>query len=131
MAWNYDNDAFLSIAKSTDSVLEDFFSMQSWEFIRHCFDDIYNEVDTEHEHKRIEFTPKFANIYVNDNKSQMQKHECLKAFITLCDLMMIGANDDHHSVRYEPWWQDFTQTLYLLRCKIEVQEQLLEGSVDV
>ena len=38
--------------------------------------------------------------------------------------MITGANDDHHSVRYEPWWQEFTDVYYQLKCKIQIQEQL-------
>lgn len=129
IAWNYDNDALLSIAKSTDMVLQEFFSMRDWNFVRHCFEDIYQEVDTEYNEKRIEFSNDISYIYVNGKVSEIQKHECLKAFIWLYDLMIIGANDDHHSVRYEPWWQEFTEVFYQLKCKVEIQEQLKEGVI--
>ena len=126
--WNYDNDALLSIAKSTDIVLQEFFSMCDWEFVRHCFEDIYKEVDTSHNEKGIEFSGDTSYIYVNEKVSNIQKHECLKAFVGLYDLMITGANDDHHSVRYEPWWQEFTEVFYLLKCKVEIQEQIKESA---
>jgi len=125
--WNYDNDALLSIAKSTDNVLQEFFSMRDWDFVRNCFEDIYKEADTQYNEKRLEFTDKLAYLYVNDTVSKIEKHECLKAFVRLYDLMVMGANDDHHSVRYEPWWQEFIEVFYQLKCKLEIQEQLKEG----
>jgi len=125
--WNYDNDALLSIAKSSDTVLQDFFSMQDWNFVRHCHNDIYNERDTEHNEKRIEFSGTLSYIYVEEKMSTIQTHECLKVFTQLYDLMVVGANDDHHSVRYEPWWHEFIELCYQLKRKIELQEQLQEG----
>ena len=125
--WNYDNDALLSVAKSTDPVLQKFFSMSNWDFVRHCFEDVYKTVDTQYNEKRIEFSGSLTYLYVDDNLSEIQTHECLKAFVWLYDLMIIGANDDHHSVRYEPWWQEFTEVFYQLKRKLEIQEQLKEA----
>lgn len=122
--WNYDNDANMTIVESSDKVLEDFFVMKDWEFVRHCFHDINKEVEAEYEEKRIDFDDEFVELYVHEEKTRLERTECLKVFFHLYDLMIIGANDDHHSVRYEPWWQEFTEVYYQLKCKIQIQEQL-------
>jgi hypothetical protein len=40
-------------------------------------------------------------------------------------VLIEGANEDHHTVRYETWWQDFIEKFFLLeeRCKIEALQQ--------
>ena len=127
--WNYDNDAMLSIAKSPNDVLQKYFSMKDWDFIRHCFLDMYEETQTEYEEKCIIFNDDTVHILVENRETQMPKIEYFKALSSLYDCMIIGANDDHHSVRYETWWQEFTEIFYQLNRKIEIQEQLMKGSV--
>jgi hypothetical protein len=122
--WNYDIDANLTIVKSPDKVLETFFIMKDWEFVRNCFHDIYKEKEAEYEEKRACFKDDYVKLYVNEEETRMERSEFLKVFLHLYDLMITGANDDHHSVRYEPWWQEFTEVYYQLKCKIEIQEQL-------
>lgn len=122
--WNYDNDANMTIVQSSDKVLEAFFIMQDWEFIRHCFHDIYTENEAEYGEKRVCFNDEFVELHVYEENTKLEKTECLKVFIHLYDLMITGANDDHHSVRYEPWWQEFTEVFYQLKCKIQIHEQI-------
>ena len=129
--WNYNNDTLLTIAKSHDPVLEEFFSMQDWDFVRHCFMDIWEESEAEFGDKRIDFNHGIVNLYVHNNCTSIERAESLRVFLYLYDLMIVGANDDHHSVRYEPWWQEFTEVYYQLRCKIEILEALEEEMVNV
>ncbi|HIC43590.1 MAG TPA: hypothetical protein EYO73_04640 [Sulfurimonas sp.] len=129
LQWNYDISENMTIALSTDPVLEAFFTMKDWDFIRHCFNDLWEENEFEYEEKSVVFEGQYVNLYVNDNKTSLEKEECLRVLSQLYDLMIIGANEDHHNVRYETWWQEFTEVNYKMKCKIEMQDNIYEGSL--
>ncbi|PHR56195.1 MAG: hypothetical protein COA44_08880 [Arcobacter sp.] len=128
LQWNYDTDERMTIAQSPNSVLEAFFSMKDWEFVRHGFNDLWEEIGFELDDKRIEFEGKYVHLYVNENKTSLEKQEYIRIISQLYDLMIIGANEDHHNVRYEMWWQDFTEINYKIKCKIEMEENIQSGS---
>jgi len=121
--WNYDDEAVLSMAHSTDKVLEAFFTMKDWEFIKRCFKDISEEKEVFYENKGLYFESDYVILCVDDEETRLQKHECLKTFSYLYDLMIHGAHDDHHSVRYETWWHEFIEAFYQLQCKIKIEEE--------
>lgn len=125
--WNYDTDNNMTIALSSDNVLEAFFSMKDWDFVRHSFTDAWEEHDFEYEEKRVEFEGQYVHLYVDEKKTSLEKEEYLRVQAHLYDLMIIGANEDHHNVRYEMWWQDFTEVNYKIKCKIEIQESIQGG----
>lgn len=121
--WNYDIDERMTLTQSSDPILEDFFCMKDWEFIRYSFKNIFEETNTEFQGKRVEFEGPQVFLYIGEKVSQLEKSECLRVFYHLYDVMIIGANDDHHSVRYEPWWQEFTEVFYQMKCKIEIENE--------
>ena len=121
--WNYDIDERMTLTQSSEPVLEDFFCMKSWEFIRCSFKNIYEEKNTEFEGKGLEFNGSHVTLYVNEDLTYLGKSECMRIFYHLYDVMIMGANDDHHSVRYEPWWQEFTEVFYQMKCKIEIENE--------
>jgi len=128
--WNDDIDVYMTKVESVDSVLEAFFRIEKWDFIRKIFSSVLLEDTVEYEDKKIVFTDDSVYLHVDEQSTSMQTLECLKVFFHLFDLMIVGANEDHHAIRYEPWWQEFTEVNYQLKYKIEVQAQLYE-EVDI
>jgi len=125
--WNYDIDENMTIALSPDPVLKDFFSMKSWEFVRHSFNEVWEENSFELDEKKVDFEGNYVVLSVDNNQTHLEKEEYLRVLSQLYDLMIIGANEDHHNVRYETWWQDFTEVNYKMKCKIEMQDNTYEG----
>jgi len=122
--WNYDTDERMTLSKSSEPVLQNYFCMRNWDYIRYSFQDVWRENDTGLENRRIEFQKEYVNLYVDEQVSKLEKNEFLKTMYHLYDVMIIGANDDHHSVRYEPWWQEFTEVFYQMKRKIEIENEL-------
>jgi len=127
--WNDDIDSYMTKVESSDKVLAEFFRINDWGFIRHIFLAVVDETGVEYKNKSIAFEKDKVNLYVDGGKTQMDRFEYLQVFFYLFDLVIIGANDDHHGIRYEPWWQEFTEASYQLRCKIEIHNQLYKGAV--
>lgn len=122
--WSDDIDAYMTQVESTDPVLKAFFRIKDWAFIRHIFQAIADESSVEHDERSIVFDQGSVRLYIGDEQTQLEKSECLNVFFYLFDLMIVGANDDHHGVRYEPWWQEFTEVNYQLKYKIDLQSRL-------
>ena len=129
IAWNYDTDNNMTVATSSDKVLEIFFSMKNWDFVRYGFSDIWEERDFEYEEKRVEFNTQDVFLYSEETKTSLDKQEYLRVMAHLYDLMIIGANEDHHNVRYETWWQEFTEVNYKMKCKIEMHDSIQGGDI--
>lgn len=119
ITWNDDIDAYMTKVESPDEILREFFKIKGWDFIRHIYHAVVEEEDIEFENKSIVFDD-MVGLYVDNNVTQLDRYECMNIFFHLFELLIIGANDEHHGVRYEPWWQEFTESSYQLRCKIAV-----------
>ncbi len=118
--WNYDNDANMTVAESDDKVLKAFFSIDDWEFVRHFYRAVLEEADVEYQNRRLDFEKSFVCLGIDDEETIIDKQSCLRSFSRLFDEMIMGANDDHHNIRYEVWWQVFTETNYQLKQKMEL-----------
>jgi len=129
IVWNDDIDSYMTRVESSDKVLAEFFRINDWGFIRHIFYAIVNETGAEYKNRSIVFEKEKVSLQVDAEATQMDRFECLQAFFYLFDLVIIGANDDHHGIRYETWWQEFTEASYQLRFKIEIHKQLYKGAV--
>lgn len=122
--WNDDIDAYMTQVESSDPVLKEFFRIHDWDLIRHIFEAVADESSVEYDKRSIVYEQNCVRLYVGDEQTQLEKAECLNIFFYLFDLMIVGANDDHHGVRYEPWWQEFTEVSYQLKYKIDLQSRL-------
>jgi hypothetical protein len=109
---------------SPDKVFKEFFRIKDWDFIRHVYHAVLEEESVDFENKSIVFEEEMVCVYIDERMSKLHRHECMKIFLHLFDLMIVGANDDHHGIRYEPWWQEFTEATYQLRRKVEVYNDL-------
>ncbi len=124
ISWNDDIDACMTKVESSDKVLEEFFSIYDWDFIRHIFHCVIDENCVEHENKAIIFEDDMVKLCVNETCSQLDKYEFFNVFYHLFDQLIVGANDEHYGIRYETWWQEFTEVSYQLKCKIEMFKKL-------
>ena len=114
--------------ESPNRVLQDFFHIQEWEFVRHVFQAVFDESSIEYQNRGIAFKGDSVILSVDSRETELERSEYMDIFFHLFDLMIVGANDDHHAVRYEPWWQEFTEVSYQLKHKIELRNELqIEG----
>jgi len=119
--WDESIDEYMTLATSQDPVLSSFFSINDWHFIKNIYTAVIDESDVEYLDKSIEFYPE-AVVLGSDHKStQMDKKEFFSVLAYLFDLMIVGANDDHHGVRYEPWWQAYTEANFRLQHKVRLE----------
>jgi hypothetical protein len=119
--WNEGVDKYMTLAKSSQLVLRQFFSISDWQFIKHIYQAVIDESNVQYQEKAIAFNNNTVILSCNEEEVKMEKKEFIKLISHLFDLMIIGANDDHHGVRYEPWWQAFTEVNYRLQHKVELE----------
>ena len=128
ISWNDDIDGCMTKVESPNRVLQDFFHIQEWEFVRHVFQAVFDESSIEYQNRGIAFKGDSVILSVDSRETELERSEYMDIFFHLFDLMIVGANDDHHAVRYEPWWQEFTEVSYQLKHKIELRNELqIEG----
>lgn len=119
--WDDSIDEYITLAKSKDSVLRDFFSINDWQFIKNIYQDIIDESDVEYLEKSIEFYKDKVALVCDGRSAEIDKSVFFKLIAFLFDLMIVGANDDHHGIRYEPWWQGYTEVSYRLQHKVQLE----------
>lgn len=119
--WNEGIDKYMTLAESSNRVIEQFFSINSWEFIKHIYQAVIDESNVQYEEKGIVFYNDTVILYCDEEEAQIEKEEFFKLIASLFDLMIVGANDDHHGIRYEPWWQTFTEVSYRLQHKVQLE----------
>lgn len=125
--WNDGIDVYMTKVECSDRVLRKFFRIHDWDFIRHIFESVIDESYVEYGNKSISFDKERVFLQVDEESSELDRYEFMNIFHHLFDLLIIGANDDHHGVRYEPWWQEFTETSFQLKYKIEFNSKHCEG----
>jgi len=118
--WNEDIDIYMTYAKSSDPLLESFFSVNEWAFVRHLYLAIAQESEFEYADRSLQFEEKSVILADAYTSVRLDKSEFLAMAVDLFDIMIVGANNDHHSVRYEPWWLEFTESAYQLRRHAEL-----------
>ena len=120
--WNEGIDNYMTLAESSQNVLKEFFTISDWQFIKHIYQATIDESDVEYEKKAISFCSN-DTVVLSCNKEEVEiaKEEFIKLMSHLFDLMIVGANDDHHGIRYEPWWQTFTEVNYRLQHKVQLE----------
>lgn len=112
--WNEDIDIYMTHAKSSDPLLESFFSVKEWVFIRHLYLALIQESGFEYGERSVEFEEKSVILSDPLANVRIDKSEFVAMVVNLFDIMIVGANNDHHNVRYEPWWHEFTESAYQL-----------------
>lgn len=118
--WNEDIDIYMTHAKSSDPLLESFFSVKEWAFVRRLCRSTVEESGFKYESGSVEFEEKSVVLVGCLASIRLDKLEFLTMAVNLFDIVIVGANKDHHSVRYEPWWHEFTESAYQLRRTMEL-----------
>lgn len=117
--WNDDIDNFLTKVESSDDVLSKFFSLQDWDIIKLMHIHVLEQKDFHFQNKGFCFTEQssveFVDIYEDEEETRIHLEDFNTLMQHLFDLMIDGANEDHHSVRYEPWFELFTENANQLR----------------
>ena len=123
--WYEGLDNFMSVAQSDDAVLAYFFTVRDWDFIKEIYSAVVIEDDIHRENSGFEFSSNMVTIYNEEGETQLGKYDFYMLISRLYNVLIEGANEDHHTVRYETWWQDFIEKFFLLeeRCKIERLQQ--------
>ena len=121
ITWYDGLENFMSVAESEDAVLSELFTVREWDFVQALFPAVLNEDDLHFEENGFSFNGAQVNVYSSCGQSRIEKYTFLLMIRTLYDVLIEGANEDHHSVRYETWWQEFIESAYLVdeRCKME------------
>lgn len=123
--WYEGLENFMSVAQSEDLVLELFFTVRDWDFIKEIYTSVVVEDDLHLGNSGFEFSADNVVIYNEAGKTEIKKYVFFVLVSKLYNVLVEGANEDHHTVRYETWWQDFIEKFFLLeeRCKIERLQQ--------
>lgn len=121
ITWDEGIDNYMTRAESPDKVLKQFFSIDDWQFIKHIYQAVIDESSVQYKEKEIIFLKDSVILSYNEEEAQIGKEEFFKLMAKLFDLMIVGANDDHHGIRYEPWWQTYTEVSYRLQHKVQLQ----------
>ncbi len=117
IVWNDGIDSDMTYAESSDRVLQKFFTIDDWQFIKHIYQAVIDESDVQYKGKSIEFCGATVLLSCEEAVSELRSEEFFTLMAYLFDLMIVGANDDHHGIRYEPWWQTYTEVSYRLQHK--------------
>ncbi len=111
----------MSIAESEDKVLADFFTVNEWGIVKAFYRAVVDETDCHLPESGFEFRGAKVLLYNTFGETTLARLDFFALLNRLYDVLIEGANEEHHSVRYETWWQDFIDAFFLLqeRCKIE------------
>lgn len=111
----------MSIAESEDAVLAEFFTVREWGIVKAFYSAVVDESDCHLAESGFEFSGAKVLLYNTFGETTIERLDFFALVNRLYDVLIEGANEEHHSVRYETWWQDFIDAFFLLqeRCKIE------------
>ncbi|MGB5965130.1 MAG: hypothetical protein WBF77_04565 [Sulfurimonadaceae bacterium] len=120
--WYDGLENYMSVAQSEEPVLEYFFTVRDWDFVKAIYSAIVSEHDLHLDDSGFEFNETKVVIYNTAGETEIAKYDFFVLVSRLYDVLIEGANEEHHTVRYETWWQDFIDKFFLLqeRCKIEM-----------
>lgn len=120
IAWHEGLENYMSVARSDDRALAHFFTVREWDFIQNIYLAVADENDLHLDETGFLFNGDAVEIYTPDGESRIDKRCFLLLIQRLYETLIEGANEDHHSVRYEPWWQTFIDTAYALDAKCNI-----------
>ena len=120
--WNEGHDTYLTHVESSEPVLKDFFQLDGWEQIHTMSKCVAVHHDFECGRKGFLFKGiagrSCVELYTDKGSSTLSESDFLTLMLYLFELLIAGANDDHHTIRYEIWWFSFTNYMF------QIQEQL-------
>jgi len=120
IAWYEGLENYMSVAESPDRVLASFFTVREWNFIRKIYLCVTEESDLHLDGTGFLFIGDTVEIYTPEGESRIEKRDFFMLMRRLYETLIDGANEDHHTVRYEPWWQTFIDAAYALDAKCDI-----------
>ncbi len=130
ITWYEGLENYMSIAQSSNKVLANFFTVREWSFVRSIFEAVIREECVHIDDKGFSFGANSVEIYTDEGEATLSKAVFFMLIDDLYNVLIDGANEDHHNVRFEMWWQEFIDAAYILkqRCKLErlVEEERIE-----
>ena len=130
ISWYEGLENYMSVAQSNSNVLASFFTVREWNFIQSIFKAVVSETDIHLESRGFVFKDKVIELYTEEGEIELDKREFFLLVDQLYNVLIYGANEDHHNVRFETWWQEFIDAAFMLqqRCKLErlIEEESIQ-----
>jgi hypothetical protein len=120
ITWYDGLDNYMSVVQSEDTVLAGFFTVQEWDFIKRIYLPVAQENDFHLDERGFIFHGDTVEIYTPKGETCIAKSVFFSLVRRLYAVLIEGANEDHHSVRYEEWWQAFIDAAYALDTKCDI-----------
>jgi len=120
--WHEGDEKVLTTVESDNSVLRDFFEIHGWKDVYEMSKCVathenYDEGESGFTFKSFEGQPQ-VEIYTSLGHAIIEESHFIVLMLYLFELLIAGANDNHHTIRYEPWWQAFIEFMF------QIQEQI-------
>jgi hypothetical protein len=120
ISWYDGLENYMTVAESADAVLASFFTVRDWDFVRSFYPAVVEEIDLHVADKGFLFCGNTIEIYTSEGKTRIAEETFFVLMQNLCEILIDGANEDHHTVRYELWWQEFIDAAYALDAKCDI-----------
>jgi hypothetical protein len=129
ISWYEGLENYMTVAESGDAVLAAFFTVREWAFVQSIYPGVATESDLHLADRGFLFCADGVEIYTPEGESRIAQKEFFMLMKRLYAILIDGANEDHHSVRYELWWQAFIDAAYALDAKCHILAVTEEESI--
>jgi len=120
--WNEGNDTHLTEVISSDPVLKTFFEIDGWASIHDMSKCVALHLDYDTDDKGFSFVKDAqmptVKVYTSQGEEIINESAFINLSLYLFELLIAGANDNHHTIRYEPWWQAFIEYMYQIQDQV-------------
>jgi len=120
--WHEGDDKALTSVNSDNVVLKDFFEIQGWQSVHEMSKCVATHKTFDESGRGFEFKIReneaVVEVYTDSGYALLQESAFISLMLYLFELLIAGANDNHHTIRYEPWWQAFIEYMYQIQDQI-------------
>jgi len=120
ISWYDGFENYMTIAESSDAVLASFFTVREWDFVRKLYPAVTAESDLHLFDRGLLFCGNSVEVYTPEGEIRIGEERFFTLMRNLYEILIDGANEDHHTVRYELWWQEFIDAAYTLDAKCNI-----------
>lgn len=122
ISWHEGDDKALTSVESDNTVLKEFFEIQGWQSVHDMSKCVathqsFNEGDRGFEFKTLA-DKAVVEVYTVAGCAVVEENAFISLMLYLFELLIAGANDNHHTIRYEPWWQAFIEFMFQIQDQI-------------
>ena len=120
--WNDGNDAILTDISSSEPILSDYFRLENWNEVHDMSKAVATHTRFDGANRGFSFVKQnekpFVDIYTDEGSVLVEEYFFIEKSLYLFELLIAGANEHHHTIRYETWWHAFTNYMF------QIQEQI-------